>query len=120
MKIKSILAKPFASYIYRSIRKDLGTALGDQEAILKNLLRTGSKTVFGREHHLEGVKTYEDFRDSVPVRDYEQFKPYIDQIKTGETQCIMARTTHLFCEDLRHNEWCQIHPDLKRLDIQSY
>jgi hypothetical protein len=84
MKIKSFLAKPFASYIYRSIRKEIGTALEDQENILKSLLKTGSKTVFGREHHLETVKTYEEFKAAVPVRDYEQIKPYIDQIKLGK------------------------------------
>ncbi len=84
MKIKSFLAKPFASYIYRSIRKDIGSALEDQENILKSLLKTGSKTVFGREHHLEGVKTYEEFKAAVPIRDYEQFKSYIDQIKQGK------------------------------------
>jgi hypothetical protein len=84
MKIKSFLAKPFASYIYRSIRKETGTALEDQENILKSLLKSGSKTVFGREHHLETVKTYEEFKAAVPVRDYEQIKPYIDQIKLGK------------------------------------
>ncbi len=84
MKIKSFLAKPFASYIYRSIRKEISSALEDQENILKSLVKTGSKTVFGREHHLETVKTYEEFKAAVPVRDYEQFKPYIDQIKQGK------------------------------------
>jgi len=84
MKIKSFLAKPFASYIYRSIRKEISSALEDQENILKSLLKTGSKTVFGREHHLEGVKTYEEFKAAVAIRDYEQFKPYIDQIKQGK------------------------------------
>ena len=84
MKIKSFFAKPFASYIYRSIRKEMSTALEDQENILKTLLKTGSKTVFGREHHLEKVKTYEEFKEAVPIRDYEQFKPYIDQIKEGK------------------------------------
>src|SRR5580765_5253560 len=84
MKIKSFLAKPFASYIYRSIRKEISSALEDQENILKSLLKTGAKTVFGREHHLERVKTYEEFRDAIPVRDYEQLKPYIDQIKQGK------------------------------------
>ena len=84
MKIKSFLAKPFASYIYRSIRKDIVSALEDQENILKTLLKTGSKTVFGREHHLETVKTYEEFRAAIPIRDYEQLKPYIDQIKQGK------------------------------------
>lgn len=62
----------------------MGTALEDQENILKTLLKTGSKTVFGREHHLETVKTYEEFRAAVPIRDYEQFKPYIDLVKEGK------------------------------------
>ncbi len=84
MKFKSFLAKPFASYIYRSTRKELSSALEDQENILKSLLKTGSKTVFGREHHLETVKTYDEFKSAVPVRDYEQFKTYIDQIKQGK------------------------------------
>jgi hypothetical protein len=84
MKFKSFFAKPFASYIYRSTRKELSSALEDQENILKSLLKTGSKTVFGREHHLETVKTYEEFKSAIPVRDYEQFKTYIDQIKQGK------------------------------------
>jgi hypothetical protein len=84
MKFKSFLAKPFASYIYRSTRKELSSALEDQENILKSLLKTGSKTVFGREHHLETVKTHEEFKSAIPVRDYEQFKTYIDQIKLGK------------------------------------
>lgn len=84
MKFKSFLAKPFAAYIYRGIKKEMGTAVEDQENILKVLLKTGSQTLFGSEHHLEEVKTYEEFRAAVPVRDYEQFKPYIDQIKEGK------------------------------------
>ena len=62
----------------------MSSAVEDQENILKNLLKTGSKTVFGREHHLETVKTYEEFKAAVPLRDYEQFKPYIDQIMQGK------------------------------------
>jgi hypothetical protein len=61
----------------------MGSALEDQENILKALLKTGSRTVFGREHHLESVKNYEEFKAAVPIRDYEQFKPYIDQIRQG-------------------------------------
>lgn len=84
MKFKSFLAKPFASYISRSIRKEMASAIEDQENIFKNLLRTGSKTVFGKDHHLSEVKTYEEFKSAVPVRDYEQLKKYIDQIKEGK------------------------------------
>jgi hypothetical protein len=84
MKFKSFLAKPFASYIYKSIRKEMATAIADQDSILKDLLRTGSKTIFGKEHHFEQVKVYEEFRDATPIRDYEQFKGYIEQVKEGK------------------------------------
>jgi hypothetical protein len=83
MKIKSFLARPFASYIYKAIQKGMTTAVADQEAILKELLPGGKKTVFGEEHHLGEVKGYEEFRQAVPIRDYEQFAPYIHQIKEG-------------------------------------
>jgi hypothetical protein len=62
----------------------MASAIDDQENIFKNLLRTGSKTVFGKEHHLPELKTYEEFKSAVPVRDYEQFKKYIDQVKEGK------------------------------------
>jgi hypothetical protein len=84
MKFKSFLAKPFASYIFRQVKKDMSNALEDQQKIFLELLKTGSKTTFGADHGLEGVKTYEAFKNAVPVRDYEQYKPYIELIKQGK------------------------------------
>jgi len=60
------------------------TAVADQEAIFKDLLRIGGKIVFGEDHHLGEVKTYEEFKQAVPIRDYEQFAGYIQQIKEGK------------------------------------
>ncbi len=83
MKIKSLLARPYASIVHSSIRKGMATAVADQQAILQYLLKNGSRTVFGKDHNLQDVKTYEDFKKAVPIRDYEAFIPYIDQIKAG-------------------------------------
>lgn len=84
MKFKSFLAKPFASYIYKQVRKGMQTALADQDQILKNLLKTGGQTVFGNDHKLLDVKDYQAFKQAVPVRDYEQLKGYIQQVKEGK------------------------------------
>jgi len=84
MKVKSFLAKPFASYVQRQVKKDMSNALADQQKIFQDLLKTGSKTIFGAEHRLGEVKTYEAFIQAVPIRDYEQYKPYIQQIKEGK------------------------------------
>ncbi len=83
MKIKSLLAKPFANYIYRQIKKGMTTAVADQLKILNQLLKTGQKTQFGKDHNFATIKAYEDFKKQVPVRDYEAFKPYIQKIKEG-------------------------------------
>lgn len=60
------------------------TALEDQERILKDLVKTGRKTSFGTEHRFDRINTHEEFTAAVPLRDYEGFKPYIDQIKQGK------------------------------------
>ncbi len=59
-------------------------ALEDQQKIFLELLKTGQTTVFGAEHKLGEVKTYEEFAQAVPIRDYEQYKPYIEQVKQGK------------------------------------
>ena len=83
MKIKSFLAKPFASYIYKGIRKGMATAVDDQENIFSNLLKTGRITEFGKASGLDKVNTYEEFKQAIPIRDYEQMRPWIDKIKEG-------------------------------------
>lgn len=84
MKLKSILAKPFATYIYNRIRKSMQSALQDQDKILKELIRTGRNTEYGKEHHLDQVNNYEEFKAAIPIRDYESLKPWIEKIKDGK------------------------------------
>ena len=75
------MAKPFANYISKGIRKGMATAVEDQESIFKELLKTGKDTDFGRDNRLADVHNHEAYTQAVPIRDYEQFKPYIDKIK---------------------------------------
>ena len=84
MNLKSLLARPFANYIYNKTKKSMHTALGDQDEIFKMLLKTGKTTVFGKDHRLEGVNDHAAYRQAVPIRDYEQLKPYIQQVKEGK------------------------------------
>lgn len=84
MNLKSLLAKPFANYIYNKTQKSAQTALEDQEEILKNLLKIGKLTEFGKDHQLAAVNNHQGFTQAVPIRDYEQMKPYIELIKEGK------------------------------------
>ncbi|HNJ94714.1 MAG TPA: GH3 auxin-responsive promoter family protein [Ferruginibacter sp.] len=84
MNIKSILAKPFAGYIYKQIRKGMETAVADQQSLFQQLIKTALKTEFGKDHDFANIKSHEDFVKRVPLRDYEAFKPYIEKIKEGK------------------------------------
>ena len=84
MNLKSLLAKPFANYIYNKTQKSALTALEDQDEILKNLLKVGRLTEFGKAHHFKAINSHQEYIQAVPIRDYEQIKPYIEQIKEGK------------------------------------
>ena len=83
MNIKSLLAKPFAGAIYRQIQKERNSALEDQQNILNQLVKSAKSTVFGKEHKFDQVNSPHEFQEAVPLRDYEAFKTYIEQIKKG-------------------------------------
>ena len=84
MAIKSLLAKPFANYIHKQIKKGMVTAVADQESIFQQLVKAAAQTEFGKDHGFADIKSYEDFVKQVPVRDYEALKPYIEKIKQGK------------------------------------
>jgi len=83
INFKSLLAKPFAGVIHRQIQKERKTALKDQQNILNQLVKLGKTTIFGKDHHFERIKDYASFKQQVPLRDYEDLKPYIELIKQG-------------------------------------
>ncbi|HMT96360.1 MAG TPA: GH3 auxin-responsive promoter family protein [Ferruginibacter sp.] len=84
MKIKSLLVKPFATYTSKQIKKGMSTAVEDQQTIFNELIKTGAKTEFGKDHDFSSIKNFADFTQRVPLRDYEGFRTYIDKIKEGK------------------------------------
>lgn len=48
----------------------------------------GRSTLFGRDHDFGSIKNYDDFRKRVPIRDYEQLKPYIEKVLHGEADVL--------------------------------
>ena len=84
MNLKSLLAKPFAHYIANKVKKEAHQAVADQTSIFKSLLKGVKNTQFGKDHGLDTVQDYEGFKKAVPIRDYEQFVPYINMIKEGK------------------------------------
>ncbi|PWA11537.1 GH3 auxin-responsive promoter family protein [Flavobacterium laiguense] len=84
MSLKSVAAKLFAQKIYKKTQAWANTPIETQKTVFLNLIQDAKQTQFGKDHHFEEIKTYEDFAKLVPVRDYEDLKPYVDRVVKGE------------------------------------
>tara|TARA_R110002111_G_scaffold117124_7_gene179018 strand:+ start:4227 stop:5729 length:1503 start_codon:yes stop_codon:yes gene_type:complete len=82
--IKAALSKPFAKYIAKRIKKWSSKPIETQQNVFKHLLSEASNTVFGKDHGFREIQSYEDFKENVPIRDYEELKPYVERVVAGE------------------------------------
>lgn len=83
MGLKSTFVKPFAAFIAKTVRQKRKTALKDQEKIMKTLISDAKNTLYGKDHHFGTIKSYEDFKKHIPIADYEDLRPYIDEVTKG-------------------------------------
>ncbi len=88
MSIKSILAKQFAKKIHKKTQKWAKNPIETQQKVFLDLIRQAEKTQFGKDHHFDQIKTFEDFTRQVPIRDYEALKPYVDQVVKGSVNIL--------------------------------
>jgi hypothetical protein len=84
MNIKSILAKPFAKRITTRIYKQSNNAVKIQNSVFKKLLKQAQNTTFGKDHNFSKINSYAEFKHQVPIRDYEDLKPYVERVVAGE------------------------------------
>ena len=84
MSLKSRVIRAVAAHTRRRIQSEASRSVQHQKEIFKELINHGSKTLFGRDHNFSSIKNHDDFVKHVPVRDYEQLRPYIDKIIAGK------------------------------------
>jgi hypothetical protein len=88
MGFKSFIVKPVARKIAKEIDRWADNAVAAQQEVFTELVESGARTAFGKDHHFGDIKCYEDFRERVPIRDYEGLRPYIERIKQGEADVL--------------------------------
>ncbi len=55
-----------------------------QTESFQKLVDEAALTRFGLEHNFSNIRTIKDFQHAVPIRTYEEFKPYIDLLREGQ------------------------------------
>ncbi|MFM9825913.1 GH3 auxin-responsive promoter family protein [Flavobacterium sp.] len=84
MSLKSFLATAFAQHIYRKTQAWANNPIETQRKVFLDLIEQAKNTQFGKDHYFDQIKKVEDFAKNVPIRDYEDLKPYIDKVVKGE------------------------------------
>ncbi len=83
MSLRTQIIKLAAAYISRDIARWKKTAVADQQKILNYLVNKGKNTDFGGDHDFKSIHSYDDYKERVPVRDYEELRNYIDLVTRG-------------------------------------
>lgn len=84
MSIKSIAARLFAHQVVKNTQAWATNPVETQNKVFQKLIRQAKDTQFGRDHHFDQIQTPADFAQHVPVRDYEELKPYVERVVKGE------------------------------------
>ena len=98
MGFKAKIAQWVANIVAPRIYKEHQNAEAIQRKVLRNLVRRGTATQFGREHDFGGIKSYSDFKVSIPIRDYEALRHYIEMIAKGKEDVLMPGKPLYFCK----------------------
>lgn len=88
MGIRSILSKPLARYIVKQQQEWIARSIQVQDKWRSELVRKAAGTQFGKDHFFRDIHSYDDFRQAIPVSDYEDLKPYVEKIKSGESDIL--------------------------------
>ena len=83
----NLISAPLTSHTARRLRR-LGNGVGAQETIYQSLVTTLARPSFGRAAGLEPHLPYRTFCDRLPARHYEDFSPYIEQMKQGQADVL--------------------------------
>lgn len=80
---RSVLSKPFASLVVSKQNAWANSPVEIQNKVFRYLINHAKNTIFGHDHDFKNIRSYQDFKERVPLRDYEDLKPYIDHVVEG-------------------------------------
>lgn len=88
---KAVLQRTIAHFM-----RQYGTVRETQGALLDSLVRRNRDTVFGVEHGFREIRDAGDYQRRVPVRQWAEFSPYVDQVVQGRNDVLTREPPFLF------------------------
>jgi len=88
MSLKSFAAKIFANYIKRQTQSWASKPVETQQKVFQQLIQQAKNTSFGKDHSFDKIQSTQDFAQQIPIRDYEELKPYVNQVVEGKADIL--------------------------------
>ncbi len=98
MAIITSIAAWFLKKRYHQIELFMEYPIDVQNEVLYNLIDSASSTIWGKEHGFDKIRSYADFKNSMPISTYEDFLPYIQRVKDGEQNLLWPNETRWFAK----------------------
>ncbi|GAB3177325.1 GH3 auxin-responsive promoter family protein [Telluribacter humicola] len=77
-----------AQYIVQQQQEWISRSVEVQDQWRQALVKKAANTRFGKDHFFRNIHSYEDYKQAVPIRDYEDLKPYVEHILAGESDVL--------------------------------
>lgn len=84
MSLKSVAAKIFARRVVKKDLKWINTPAQTQQRVFDTLIASAKNTQFGQDHDFKSIRSFKDFAERVPIRDYEALKHYVEPVVEGK------------------------------------
>lgn len=69
-----------------------------QNEVFQQLVSAAAFTEFGIKYNFKDITTYQEFKNHVPLHEYDDIKPYIDRIIEGEQDILWPTETKWFAK----------------------
>lgn len=73
---------------FNNFVKSLNAIEEHQNKVLLDIITRNQNTAFGIDHNFAQITDFESFRANVPVRDFEDHRPYINRVINGESDVL--------------------------------
>jgi len=90
-RLSLIFAYNHAKRTYQKFVAAARNATAVQQRVLRSKIRIFADSDFARKHRFDRIRDYHDFARLVPICTYDDLRPYIEQVKAGNTAALLGR-----------------------------
>jgi len=98
MKLLSPAISRLARIRHWRIEQWASDPIAAQREVLQDLITHGQYTEFGRKYGFNQLFNIRKFKETVPIHEYEDLKPYIDRIMQGEENVLWNTPVNWFAK----------------------